>query len=67
MSASKLDQPGKKSLKKLLFADADHYTIPPVQGWNEGYSQTNKFLYIQDSNAHATSQIKNSHSDLLQN
>jgi len=34
--------------KALLFADADVYTIPASEGWNEGYSQNNKFLYFKD-------------------
>jgi hypothetical protein len=35
--------------KKLIFADADVYTIPANEGWNEGYSHSNKFLYITNS------------------
>jgi hypothetical protein len=30
----------------LIFTDADAYTIPASEGWNEGYSHSNKFLYI---------------------
>ena len=60
MLASKSDQSGKKSVKKLLFADADQYAIPAVQGWNEGYSRTNKFLYFQDSAVKTTSRNKKS-------
>ena len=60
MLASKSDQPGKRSEKKLLFADADQYAIPAVQGWNEGYSQANKFLYFQDTTVKTTSRNKKS-------
>jgi len=58
MLASKLDQPEKKSEKKLLFTDSDQYVIPAVQSWNEGYSQANKFLYIQESNTQNKSLAK---------
>jgi len=58
MSTSKVNQPGKKSEKKLLFADADQYVIPAVQSWNEGYSQANKFLYFQESTTKITSRAK---------
>jgi len=62
MVVSKSEQLVKKSVKKLLFADADQYAIPAVQGWNEGYSKANKFLYIQDTPSNTTSRIKINHS-----
>ncbi|KAA5548647.1 hypothetical protein [Adhaeribacter rhizoryzae] len=37
--------------KNLLFADADNYTIPAGEGWNEGYSHSSKFLYVKDVTA----------------
>ncbi len=42
------ERSGVKTEKQLLFADAELYTIPANEGWNEGYSHTNKFLYFKD-------------------
>ncbi|MDB5261432.1 MAG: hypothetical protein JWQ14_713 [Adhaeribacter sp.] len=38
-----------KQKQNLLFADADIYTIPAGEGWNEGYSPSNKFLYFKEA------------------
>jgi hypothetical protein len=49
MYASKVEKTGAKTEKQLIFADADVYTIPASEGWNEGYSHSNKFLYITNA------------------
>jgi hypothetical protein len=49
MYANKLVKTGAKTEKKLIFTDADAYTIPASEGWNEGYSHSNKFLYIANA------------------
>lgn len=46
MYANKVDKTGAKTEKQLIFTDAEAYTIPASEGWNEGYSHSNKFLYI---------------------
>lgn len=48
MYTTSINKPGNNKKKPLLFADADNYTIPASEGWNEGYSQNNKFLYFKD-------------------
>lgn len=40
------DKTGTKTDRELIFGDAEAYTIPASEGWNEGYSHSNKFLYI---------------------
>ena len=49
MYANKLVKTGAKTEKQLIFTDADAYTIPASEGWNEGYSHSNKFLYIANA------------------
>jgi hypothetical protein len=49
MYASKVEKTGAKTEKQLIFADADVYTIPASEGWNEGYSHSSKFLYITNT------------------
>lgn len=49
MYARKVEKTGAQTEKQLLFADADVYTIPASEGWNEGYSHSNKFLYINNA------------------
>ena len=49
MYAGKVEKTGTKSERKLIFAEADVYTIPASEGWNEGYSHSNKFLYIANA------------------
>ena len=48
MYAASINLNEVKQKKNLLFADADNYTIPAGEGWNEGYSHSNKFLYFKD-------------------
>jgi hypothetical protein len=48
MYTTSINNQGSNKKKALLFADADNYTIPASEGWNEGYSQNNKFLYFKD-------------------
>ena len=48
MYAASINKIENKKKKDLLFADADNYTIPASEGWNEGYSHSNKFLYFKD-------------------
>jgi len=50
MYASTFNKNVSKNKKTLIFADseAEAYTIPASEGWNEGYSQNNKFLYVKD-------------------
>lgn len=49
MYAGKVEKTGTKTERKLIFAEADVYTIPASEGWNEGYSHSNKFLYIANA------------------
>ncbi|GEO02694.1 hypothetical protein AAE02nite_03580 [Adhaeribacter aerolatus] len=48
MLAASINKEESKKKKNLLFADADNYTIPAGEGWNEGYSHSSRFLYIKD-------------------
>jgi hypothetical protein len=48
MYAASINKTGAKQKRNLLFADADNYTIPASEGWNEGYSPSNKFLYFKE-------------------
>jgi hypothetical protein len=49
MYVNKVEKTGTKTDKKLIFSDADVYTIPASEGWNEGYSHSSKFLYITNT------------------
>ena len=59
MYAASINKNETKKKKNLLFADADNYTIPAAEGWNEGYSHSSKFLYIKDVAATNTKNKKN--------
>ena len=48
MYASSANKSGGKKKKELIFDDAEAYTIPNGESWNEGYSHSNKFLYCKD-------------------
>ena len=48
MYAASINKTGAKQKRNLLFADSDNYTIPANEGWNEGYSPSNKFLYFKE-------------------
>lgn len=52
MYTSKFEKKERKLEKQLIFADAENYVIPAKEGWNEGYSSSNKFLYFNDVSAH---------------
>ena len=60
MYAASINKTGAKQKRNLLFADADNYTIPANEGWNEGYSPSNKFLYFKEvSTARTKTKTKN--------
>jgi hypothetical protein len=59
MYAASLNKKGGKPQKQLLFADAEAYTIPAGEGWNEGYSHNNKFLYVKEVSSTSDSFHKN--------
>lgn len=59
MYAASINKNGIKQKRNLLFADADNYTIPADEGWNEGYSHANKFLYIKETAAIRTNKKVN--------
>ena len=63
MYAGKVEKTGAKTERKLIFAEAEVYTIPASEGWNEGYSHSNKFLYIANAGLSGKS-IRNSSSRL---
>lgn len=48
MYAASINKNETKKKRNLLFTDADNYSIPVGEGWNEGYSHSNKFLYVKD-------------------
>ena len=49
MYTSKIEEKERKSEKLMLFADVENYVIPAKESWNEGYSSSNKFLYVNDT------------------
>jgi hypothetical protein len=59
MYAASINKTESKPKRKLLFADADNYVIPANEGWNEGYSHSNKFLYFRDVATANTHKKKN--------
>lgn len=42
----------------LYVQEADTATIPAIQGWNEGYLASNKYLYFSAANSTVSEMLK---------